>query len=337
MKQLLSLLLLSTAAGMANAGPETILTCADAPATAVKWTPAGSDTVVCHQMVAGAGIDQQLVGSNSEKLVAFRNGVVIAIRPGDEANPHPNNAPVYESSEWLETGSTGVPGELWWGRTTTRHIFAGQESALRLRKATRQVPASLRPALSDYTMRQMMAMVQKQPMTTKPGDERFRLFPKDKVKYVQHAATTASFVPGYGGDGEVPPGKVSNARLELQTQPTVKGSLEFDLVVDGLTRHFSLPVVSSVTSEKGHLRATKSAAADALACNNTWSAASATSGSDCIIQNGANFKELYNATGAFFGDQANLVALHFSLRVNSPSRNRIGETALGVIVLKAQP
>ena len=179
-----------------------------------------------------------------------------------------------------------------------------------------------------------MAMVQKQPMTTKPGDERFRLFPTEKVKYVQYAATTASFESGFGGDGKVPPGKVSNARLELQTQPTVKGSLEFDLVVDGLTRHFTLPVV---TSDKGHLRAAKSAAADALVCNNTWGAGSATSESDCIIQKGANFKELYNARGAFFGDQANLVAVHFSLRVNSPSRNRNGETAIGVIVLRAQP
>ena len=86
-----------------------------------------------------------------------------------------------------------------------------------------------------------------------------------------------------------------------------------------------------------HLRAAKSAADGALVCNNTWSSSSATSGSDCIIQNGANFKELYNATGAFFGDQANLVAVHFRLRVNSPSRNRNGETALAVIVLKAQP
>jgi hypothetical protein len=225
MKQLLFLLLLGTAAGMATAGPETLSTCADEPATVVKWTSAGSDTVVCHQMVVGAGIDQQLVGRNSEKLVAFWKDVVIAIRPGDEAAPHPNNAPVYQSSEWLETGSTGVPGELWWGRTATRHIFVGQESSVRLRKAIGLVPASLRPALSDYMMRQMMAMVQKQPMTTKPGDERFRLFPKDKVKYVQHAATTASFDSGFGGDGKVPPGKVSNARLEPSRPSKVRWSL----------------------------------------------------------------------------------------------------------------
>nr|WP_315400297.1 hypothetical protein [uncultured Duganella sp.] len=335
MKRFLCLLLLGTAAGLAAAGPETLSTCAEERAPVAKWAPAGADTVVCHQMVAGAGIDQKLVGRNSEKMAAFRKGVLVAIRPSDEADPHALNAPVYQSSEWLEAGSTGVPGELWWGRTATRHVFVGQESSDRLRKASALVPASLRPAQQDYMMRQMMAMVRKQPMAAKPGDERFKLFPKDQIKYAQHAATTASFESGFGGDGSVPPGKVSNARLELRTQPTVNGTLEFDLVVDGQTRHFTLPVV--VPSGENHLRAAKSGAADALVCNNTWGSGTATSASDCIIENGANFKELYNATGAFFGDHANLAAVHFSLRVNSPSRNRNGETAVGVIVLKAWP
>lgn len=261
--------------------------------------------------------------------------MLVAVRPDDEADPHPHEAPVYQPDEWLETGSTGVPGELWWGRTATRHIFLGQESSARLGKAIGLVPAALRPALRDFMMRQMMATLHKKPMVTKPGDERFRLFPKEKMKYAQHAATTASFQSGFGGDGTVPPGKVSNARLTLQTQPIVKGSLEFDLVIDGLTRHFTLPVVLS--SDDGHLRATKSDAANALICNNTWGKDTGTSASDCIIGNGAYFEELYNATGAFFGDQASLAAVHFSLRVNSPPRNRQGETATGVIVLKVQP
>jgi len=98
---------------MATAGPETLLTCADDPVPVVKWTPAGSDTVACHQMVAGAGLDQQLVGRNSEKMAAFRKNVLVAVRPDDEADPHPHEAPVYQPDEWLETGSTGVPGELW--------------------------------------------------------------------------------------------------------------------------------------------------------------------------------------------------------------------------------
>lgn len=335
MKRLLVFLLLGTAAGMATAGPETLSTCTDEPLPMGRWSPVGADTVVCHQMVAGAGIDQQLVGRNGEKVAGFKRDVLVAIRPGDEANPAPLDVPVYQPGDWVETGSTGVPGELWWGRTATRHIFVGQESLVRLRKAIGLVPASLRAAQRDYMMRQMMAMVQKQPMTIKPGDERFMLFPQERVKYVQHAATTATFDVGFGGDGKLPPGKVSNARLELHTRPDVKGTLEFDLVVDGLTRHFTLPVV--VPSGENHLRAAQSGAANARVCNQTWASNSATSGLDCIIENGANFKELYNATGAFFGDQASLAAVHFSLRVNSPARNRNGETAVGVIVLKVQP
>lgn len=173
-------------------------------------------------------------------------------------------------------------------------------------------------------------------IANKPGDERFMLFPQARIKYVQHAATTATatFDVGFGGDGKLPPRKVSNARLELDTRPAVKGTLEFDLVINGQTRHFTLPVV--VPADEHRLRAAQSGAANALVCDRTWAANSATSAADCIIENGANFKELYNATGAFFGDQASLTAVHFSLRVNSPARNRNGETASGVIVLKAQ-
>lgn len=175
-------------------------------------------------MVAGAGIDQQLVGRNSEKVAGVKRGVLMAIRPGDETNPDPLDVPVFQPGEWLETASTGAPGELWWGRTATRHIFVGQESYVRLQKAIGLVPASLRAAQHDYMMRQMMAMVHKQPMTIKPGDERFMLFPRERVNYVQHAATMASFQVGFGGDGKVPPGPVSNARLELHTRPDVKGT-----------------------------------------------------------------------------------------------------------------
>jgi hypothetical protein len=335
MKRLLAFLLLGAATGMATAGPETLTTCSEEPVPIGRWSPVGADTVACHQMVAGAGIDQQLVGRNSEKVAGFKRGVLIAIRPGDETDPDPLDVPVFQPGEWLETGSTGVPGELWWGRTATRHIFVGQESYVRLQKAIALVPASLRAAQRDYMMRQMMAMVHKQPMTIKPGDERFMLFPRERVNYVQHAATMASFQVGFGGDGKVPPGQVSNARLELHTRPDVKGTLAFDLVVDGQTRHFTLPVV--VPSGEHRLRAAQSGAANARVCNQTWASNSATSGLDCIIENGATFKELYNATGAFFGDQTSLAAVHFSLRVNSPSRNRNGETAVGVIVLKAQP
>jgi hypothetical protein len=267
-------------------------------------------------------------------MAAFSKNLLTAIRPGDNPTPGPLSAPVYKASEWLESGSTGVPGELWWGRTEHQHIFLGQESHLRLAKSSTQVPASVRPALQDFFMRRMMSIVQKQPMVRKPGDERFRLFPRERVSYEQHAATTASFDDGLGGDGLIAPGKVSNARLDLLTYPGIKGVLRFNLIIDGENRQFTIPVRAA--SEQEHLRATQSNEDKAPECNGSWRNMIVTATSGCIISNGAQTKEMYDATGAFFGDQAGLAAVHFRLRVNSPPRNRVGATATGVIVLKAQ-
>jgi len=334
MKRLILLMLLGTGTGAVLAGQESISTCTEYKVPLVRWTPSGADTVACHQTVVGAWIDQSLTGGDGEKMAAFSKNRLMAVRPGDKANPGPLSAPAWQASEWLESGSTGVPGELWWGRTEHRHIFVGQESHLRLAKSSKQIPASLRPALQDFYTRRMMSVVQKQPMVLKPGDERFRLFPRERVSYGQHAATMASFDDGLGGDGLIVPGKVSNARLELQTYPGIKGVLRFNLSVDGENREFTIPVRAA--SEQDHLRATQSNDDKAQECNGSWRNMIVTATSGCTISNGAKTTEMYDATGAFFGDQASLVAVHFRLRVNSPPRNRIGATATGVIVLKAQ-
>ncbi|TWI64354.1 hypothetical protein IP91_03123 [Pseudoduganella lurida] len=333
LRGLLLLPFLAHVAGAAVAGPETIATCQDDKVPVIRWSPPGADTVVCHQRVFGAGLDQGLTSRDGEMMAALKNNVLVGVRPGDEATPGPLRAAEYQPGDWLEKGSTGVPGELWWGRTADRHIFVGQESPVRLRKATTQVPAAVRPALQDFHMRRMMALVQKKPMVAKPGDERFKVFPKAVMNYGQHAATMATFDGGLGGDGKIPPGQVSNARLELATSPGIKGTLQFDLVIDGQTRHFSLPV--AVESEEQHLRATQ-AGDPRVQCNLGWEALNVVSRNDCVIPNGATFKEMYDATGAFFGDQAALAAVHFKLRVNSPSRHRTGANAIGVIVLKVQ-
>ena len=334
MRRLLPLLLLSTSAGTALAGPETLSTCVEDPVAVVRWSPPGADSVACHQTVVGAWIDGQLAGRNGEKMAAFGKGTLVAIRPGDDTSPGPADAPTYQPGDWLEKGSTGIAGELWWGRTALRHVFVGQEAHVRQAKANKYVPAALRPALQDFMIRRMMAAVQKQGMASKPGDERFKVFTRERIDYAQHAATMATFDGGLGGDGNIVPGRVANARLELQTQPLVKGLLRFDLAIDGEVRQFAIPVRAA--SENDHLRATKSGADTAPECSGVWRAGDRVSAANCIVPNGAKFEELYEATGAFFGDHAGLAAVHFRLRVNSAPRNRIGATAVGVIVLKAQ-
>jgi len=327
------MLLLGTCAGAVLAGPESLSTCAKGRRPSIRWSPPDSDTIACHQTVLGAWISGA-PGSHSEKMAAFRSKVLTAIRPGDLADAAPIYAPLYQRGDWLETGSTGIPGELWWGRTETRHLAVGQESHLRLAKANHLVSASVRPALQDFLMRRTMSLVQKEPMANKPGDERFSVFPRQRIDYQQHAATMASFDGGLGGDGNIVPGRVANARLELQTTPVIKGMLRFDLAIDGEVRAFAIPVRAA--SEADHLRATLSGADNAGECSYDMAATNMPPPSSCIVPNGAAFTEAYDATGAFFGDHGSLAAVHFRLRVNSPPRNRHGAIATGVIVLKVR-
>lgn len=333
MKRPILILLLGTCTGTVLAGPESLSTCSEGRRPDIRWSPAGSDTVACHQTVLGAWISGA-PGSSREKMAAFSHNILTAIRPADLPNPAPLYAPQYQPGDWLETGSTGVPGELWWGRTAHQHIAVGQESHLRLAKANERLPASVRPALQDFLMRRMMAMVQKQPMVNKPGDERFKVFPRAAMDYRQHAATLATFDRGLGGNGNIVPGRVANARLDLQTTPVIKGMLRFDLAVDGDVRQFAIPVRAA--SEQEPLRATLSGADHAGECNTDLAAYNVAPRSSCIIPNGAAFTEAYDATGAFFGERGSLAAVHFRLRVNSPPRNRTGAIATGLIVLKAQ-
>jgi hypothetical protein len=61
------------------------------------------------------------------------------------------------------------------------------------------------------------------------------------------------------------PGRVANARLALQTTPAIKGTLRFNLAVDGEVRAFTIPVRAA--SEVDHLRVTLSASDNAGECN----------------------------------------------------------------------
>jgi len=109
--------------------------------------------------------------------------------------------------------------------------------------------------------------------------------------------------------------------------------------VDGQNRHFEMPLQAETEQEP--LRARVSGDDGALPCSGQEDALSFHTKTTCLVPNGVpmgadgKIKEFYDAIGAFFGDHASLVALHFKVTVNSPSRNRSGATGRGVLILKA--
>jgi hypothetical protein len=320
----------------ALAGPETLLTCAEGTRPAVAWSVPGAG-IVCHQTVSG--LDIGLTGQTRGNMAAFQGNALVALRPDIDAYVTPGLTPTFQPGDWTETGSTGVPGELWWGRTANRQAIVGQESYLRLTKLTALSPAQM-PAMRDYAMRRALSVAHRQPMVYKPGDEPFILFQKARIVYAQHAATTADFRDGLGGDGMIPSVKPANARLELQTRPVIKGVLRFDLAVDGQTRQFAIPLRAG--SDMEQLRARVSDADGAPMCAGSGSAIVMSASNTCKVPNpvtmgvGGTIKEFYDAAGAFYGDHAGWVAIQYRLTVNSPARNRSGDVARGILILKAQ-
>lgn len=340
MKQRVGVLLLCAAASITSpaiAGPETILSCAEGNQAATHWSVPGAATV-CHQTVSGVGIDAGRLDTDTEQAAAFRNNVLVAVRKPGMANGDGARIDAFQPGDWRETGSTGVPGELWWGRTADRHVFLGQESHVRLMK-TDAVPPSDLPAMQDFLMRRMMASLQKRPMAYKAGDERFMLFQKPRIVYLEHAATTVDFDGGLGGSA-IPSSKVTNARLELQTRPVVKGVLRFELLVDGRARSFAVPLLAD--EEPARPRARVSGDDHAPACEGTDNPVAYRGKNACIVPDGVTIgtgdtsREFYDATGAFFGDHAGWAVIRFKVTVNSPSRNRSGAAGRGLIILKAQ-
>ena len=326
----------AAAAGPALAGPETLLSCAEGGGPSRSWSVPGA-VVMCHQIVVGVRQGSNEFLRVTDDMAAYRDGALVAVRPGKASSETPDSSPVFAPGDWTETGSTGVTGELWWGRTKKRQVFAGQESYLRLTKPFPLTPAQM-SAMRDYSVRRAMSVANRQPMVFKPGDEPFILFQRERIVYTQHAATTIDFSGGLGGDGDIPSVKPTNARLELQTRPVIKGVLRFDLAVDERILKLAIPLRAD--SEAEHVRARVSDDSVAV-CEG--SLAPLTGGrKTCIIPNsatigtGGNLKEYYDAAGAFFGDHARWLAIKYSVAVNSPSRNRSGDKGFGVLILKAQ-
>ena len=122
-------------------------------------------------------------------------------------------------------------------------MIAGQQSFNRLQREMRLLPVREQMAMSTWVTQRMMAQISKQPMPRQPGDTKYMMFTKPSINYRQFGATMATFEGGSGGDGQIPPGEVQDARIALQTSPAASGVLTFTLNVDGKRRAFSVPLM----------------------------------------------------------------------------------------------
>lgn len=335
MKLIPAAVLLALCAGpaLSSAFPAyTVQSCQEGAARLRSWPVNGADWNACHLTVLGAGLEP-LDGEPLDKLAAFAGGALVGLRSQSLPDGQGDTIATYQPHDWTESGSIGPRGELWWGRAGNRHVAVGQQSTVRLQGKSTLIAASLRAEYMDFLMRRMMSVTQKTPMARKAGDERFMVFQRKQISYAQHAATHATFTGGLGGDGQILPGAVSNARLELDSDPAIVGQLSFDVMVDGVRRHIAFQLASRDPMRP--LRAIPLGTRDYVLCEkrpNRGKLASA----HCDLNTQANFKEGYDATGVFYGDHARLIALHVRLELNSEVRNRHGALATLLIILKAK-
>lgn len=342
MKKRLSVLLLTCASTCATAGPETIVDCRDPdhPVANMPWLPDGAKTNACHQTLIGAGLNSSYdVVTNG--VAAWRDSLLAAVR--DQHASAAFQPQGYPAGDWLEHGSTGQAGELWWGRTARYHVIAGQESFKRLQREMRLLPVREQMAMSAWVTQRLMAQVSKKPMPRQPGDTKYMMFTKPSINYRQFGATTATFEGGYGGDGQVPPGEVQDARISLQTSPVVSGTLTFTLNVDGKRRAFSVPLmVTPETEYRIHAAAPTLVNGAPVECRKR-PPPKQPMGDACefgVAVPASQYDpppERYDALGAFFGDRAGLVGVRFRLTLNIKERNRRETVVTGAIALRAEP
>lgn len=323
-------------AGSVHAAPSTIKQCNDSrePVAGTPWLPAGATANACHQMVAGSPIHQAFDGMPAGKIVAFRNGVVTAIKQ-DRRELLEGDSIAFAESDWIEHGSLGPTGQLWWGRTDRWHVFAGQETHERLRQEVTQMPVKEQMAVSRWYMARMQAMMTKAPMPVQAGDDKYTVFgTRKRMSYRQAGATMATFEGGYGGDGQIAPGMIEHAKLKLDIGPVLSGVLTFSIKISGQPRVFTIPVVSA--GEPQRLHAAIVAGGNHVKCKDRPGRVKPKDPEACPLSS-AQPAELYDGQGAFFGDHAALAAFQFRFSVNIPDRNRRESISTGVIVLESEP
>ncbi|RFP19068.1 MULTISPECIES: hypothetical protein [unclassified Duganella] len=314
----------------AAAGPETLERC---PPAAKPWLPAGASQNVCSQFSSNAGVGATNYGG-SYKMAAFsKDGKLAGLRNPDLGREDPAPKDTYDPAAWEQSGSTGPVGELWWGRRDNMHLFVGQESKVRLTVEASHGPMpgpAERQARMLAIVAQAQAMAANKPIPQSAYDN--LLFIHRSMEYRQIDGTDATFRGGLGGDGFIPPGKISDAKLKLDNLPAYKGVLSFEMKVDGVARRFSFPVMLDQPTD--HLIAAAVNGDSYVKCEKRPNRGKNESLS-CPL-NKENFPERYDAEGAFFGDHATLAAVKIYMTVNSPARNRHEDIATAVIILRAE-
>lgn len=314
----------------AVAGPETLERC---PPTVKPWLPPGASQNACSQHASNGGVGAINYGG-SYKMAAFsKDGKLAGLRNPDLGREDPTPKDTYDPAAWEQSGSSGPVGELWWGRRDNMHLFVGQESKVRLTVEASRGPVpgpAERQARMLAIVAQAQAMAANKPVPQSAYDN--LLFIHRSMEYRQIGGTDATFRGGLGGDGFIPPGKISDAKLKLDNLPAYKGVLSFEMKVDGVARRFSFPVMLDQPTD--HLIAAAVNGDSYTRCEKRPNRGKNESMA-CPLNN-ENFPERYDAEGAFFGDHASLAAVKVYMTVNSPSRNRHEDIATAVIVLRAE-
>lgn len=314
----------------AVAGPETLERCLP---TVKPWLPPGASQNACSQYASNAGVGAINYGG-SYKMAAFsKDGKLAGLRNPDLGREDPTPKDTYDPAAWEQSGSSGPVGELWWGRRDNMHLFVGQESKVRLTVEASRGPMpgpAERQARMLAIVAQAQAMAANKPVPQSAYDN--LLFIRRSMEYRQIGGTDATFRGGLGGDGLIPPGKISDAKLKLENLPAYKGVLSFEMKVDGVARRFSFPVMLDQPTD--HLIAAAVNGDSYTRCEKRPNRGKNESPA-CPLNN-ENFPERYDAEGAFFGDHASLAAVKVYMTVNSPARNRHEDIATAVIILRAE-
>jgi hypothetical protein len=253
--------------------------------------------------------------------------------------PASSNGRAYEEA-WIESESTGIPGELWWGRqgrsVSSTHIAIGQ---LAWRRQADQLEKS-----GDAVGFSRMAGGETSPFPT-----------TREMLYEQVGATSPTYSDGSGGERGRPPilpGTVSMATLMLNPSKPISGVFTMNIEVDGHTLTRTLPLRANLGSGSDDQQVNDYIIARQLTNpDNVWSLKAAPaigSSADCTdflgrtsqvcyfpAESPTSGQRTYMAQVQFFGATAEFAAIRYSVRVDSPREkftwNSGGE---GIVILK---
>ena len=231
------------------------------------WVTSGKMTEqVCFQTVlhaAGGYLPQGFNWKTSpedsdDRLTAARGPRgIIAIRdwqPFSSQQMPDSGLLDFSGATVLESGETGEPGELWWGRVATGsyrccananiQVFSLNTDPLHKVNQSESLmlavgqESSLREQASFRSLAQLQAYDQGR-LPPWPAKAR-------SLRYEQLAATAVTAQ----GSNPVAPGIVSSARVELTSLNPLQGNLQFTLAIGGLTGPLTIPMKRDVDESR---------------------------------------------------------------------------------------